>query len=81
MTSFADALTTLIHHSQLTSVPAEDLTATLQAAIYRLGAKPRPCRICGASILIGKGHHSKNRQFCSNRCKLRSRQQKKDNAS
>ncbi len=30
----------------------------------------RPCAVCGAWMEVGQGHYSKNRMFCSNRCKV-----------
>lgn len=39
------------------------------------GRTVRPCDVCSAWMEIGQGGYSKNRQFCSNRCKLRSRQE------
>ena len=72
MIPFESALTTLLaHYEQRGLTPVEMMAKALQVETARLLAAKRPCRICGATLLIGKGHHSKNRRkhrlFCSMR--------------
>ena len=47
------------------------IAGSLQALTYFYQATSQPCQICGTPLLIGIGHYSKNRLFCSNRCKVR----------
>ncbi|NBV24919.1 MAG: hypothetical protein EBS05_23740 [Proteobacteria bacterium] len=62
MIPFESALTTLLAHYEQQGLTPVEMAKALQVETARLLAAKRPCRICGATLLIGKGHHSKNRQ-------------------
>lgn len=70
LTSFTLNLRNLVDKFSTLEMPQPDMAHALEMAATQFRATPRPCGLCGLPILIGKGHHSKNRKFCSNRCRM-----------
>jgi predicted nucleic acid-binding Zn ribbon protein len=70
LTSFTLNLRNLVDKFSTLEMPQPDMAHALEMAATQFRATPRPCAVCGLPILIGKGHHSKNRKFCSNRCRV-----------
>lgn len=81
VTSFTLNLRNLVGKFSTIKLPqpdiARDIARALETAAKQFRATTRLCAICGSTLLIGKGHHSKNRLFCSNRCKVRAYRQRK----